>query len=367
MTTITKLLMGLLLILFFNQLNAQEKIKTTDSLKNEKKANKIAQLNALKIKVEEEEKEQLKSKIELYNKALENNTKTQAEVDSLKNEAAKIHAANIEDKQTIIDKKIAIIERSDNTWQAELPRENDFAIRIGTNDNTNSEFIFIGNKNFDKPDQFDKKTTSNMYYAIGFNNALTSGQDITDTPYKLAGSGFSELGFVWKSRLFKNTDFWRVNYGLALQWNKLNFKDNQYFLNNDGAITLQDFDSNLDKAKFRTTNFVFPLHLEFGPSKKIDTDYGYRYSRLKQFKMGIGGYAGINTASRQKLKFEENGSTIKTKERGGFEVNPFIYGLSTYVGVGNVSLYAKYDINPLFKDQAEDQNNISLGVRLELD
>ena len=44
-----------------------------------------------------------------------------------------------------------------------------------------------------------------------------------------------------------------------------------------------------------------------------------------------------------------------------------MYGLSGYIGWGDLAIYAKYDLNPLFKDQAFDQNNISLGLRWDLD
>jgi len=37
------------------------------------------------------------------------------------------------------------------------------------------------------------------------------------------------------------------------------------------------------------------------------------------------------------------------------------------VSFGNVALYAKYDLSPLFKDQSINQNNISLGLRFDLD
>jgi len=40
--------------------------------------------------------------------------------------------------------------------------------------------------------------------------------------------------------------------------------------------------------------------------------------------------------------------------------------LSTYIGYRETSLYLKYDLNPLFQNNAIKQNNISLGVRFDL-
>ena len=109
------------------------------------------------------------------------------------------------------------------------------------------------------------------------------------------------------------------------------------------------------------------MHIEFGPSKKIERDDYFRYSTRNQLKVGLGGYAGLNIGSMQKLKFKEGGNRIKDKQRGGFEVSEFIYGLSGYIALGDIALYVKYDLNPLFKDQIIEQNNISVGVRFDMD
>ena len=68
----------------------------------------------------------------------------------------------------------------------------------------------------------------------------------------------------------------------------------------------------------------------------------------------------------QILKYDLDGHDVTVKEKGGFNTNDFIYGVSTYIGYKATSLYLKYDLNPLFKDNAVKQNNISLGVRFDL-
>ena len=57
----------------------------------------------------------------------------------------------------------------------------------------------------------------------------------------------------------------------------------------------------------------------------------------------------------------------KVKQKGDFNASDFLYGLSAYIGYENISLYMKYDLNPMFKNNAIDQNNISFGIRLDLD
>ncbi|MBT8244245.1 MAG: hypothetical protein HKP48_09300 [Winogradskyella sp.] len=375
MTTITKHVVALFLCLIVSNISAQETEKENkkDTIINTNeliKKKQIDELIAQKAKVEIQERNYLKADIKQINKQLEEGKITASEAEQLKKEAAKKRAANIEDKKSIIDKKIALYKRTPMAYQTSLPNEEGGRlIRIGgADEKTSDDFFYIGQQKYDKPQIIDKRTTSNLYYTLGFNNAIGDGQSLGDSPYSLGGSGFSELGYSWKTRLFKNTNFWRLNYGVSLQWNKLDFKnDNQYLVNTNSNIVLQNFNGDLKKAKFRTTNLVLPMHIEFGPSRKIVKGSNFKYSMRNKFKIGLGGYAGLNIGARQKLKYKENGSLVKEKQNGGFEMTPFVYGLSGYVGIGNVSLYAKYDLNPLFKDQAFEQNNISLGIRFDLD
>jgi hypothetical protein len=136
-------------------------------------------------------------------------------------------------------------------------------------------------------------------------------------------------------------------------------------VDNDGQAELQEFEFDLEKSKFRMDNFVFPVHLEFGPSKIRRSENSFRYSLDDQFRLGLGGYGGFNLGTRQKLKYNRNGEDIKEKINGGFNTSNFVYGLSAYAGFENVLLYLKYDLNPIFKDADTEQRNISLGLRFD--
>ena len=366
MNTITRMVVYLVISLTVATTQGQEtKIDSTQKSINELK---IESLNKLKTKIENEEREFLKDEIKIINERLDSGKITAAEAEDLKKEAAKKRAANIENRLTIIDNKIALLARNDSTYNVEDGDGDGFVLRIGGGDEeSNESFIYFGEKSQDRPRKYDRRTTTDIVFGFGFNNAIIEGENLDDSPYKLGGSGFMELGYAWKTRIFDNTNFWRLKYGFSFQWNKFDIKDNNYLVNTDGQIALQEFPSDLNKAKFRTTNLVFPVHLEFGPSKKIEKENYFRYSTYKKLKVGLGGYAGLNIGSMQKLKYKEDGNRVKDKQRGGFEVSEFVYGVSGYVALGDVALYVKYDLNPLFKDQTFDQNNISLGLRFDMD
>ncbi|MDC1505072.1 hypothetical protein N8475_07795 [Winogradskyella sp.] len=369
MNTITRLVVYSIIALTFAISQAQETKK--DSILNDsvlKKA-QIDKLEALKENIRAEEREWLKSEIEVINRRLDNDEISAAEAEVLKKKAATKRVANIENRLSIITNKIALIDRNPYKFQ-NLSETNKMSVSIGSN-GFNID-LTDGNDDDDdeykKPPKYDLRTTNRLVFALGFNNAIGDNQSLDDSPYKLGGSGFVELGWAWQTRLLKDSNFLRLNYGFSFQWNKFDIKNNQYFVQNGDETTLQEFPFDLKKSKFRVTNLVLPLHLEFGPSKKRDYKDRLRYTTDNQFRIGIGGFGGVRLASLQKLIYEdEDGNRVKTKERRNFNASNFVYGLSGYIGLGDLAIYAKYDLSPLFQDQALEQNNISLGLRWDLD
>ncbi|MGB3608570.1 MAG: hypothetical protein WA775_07910 [Psychroserpens sp.] len=366
MNTITKIVVLASLCFIVSNSNAQT--TESDSIQNVKVDQRVSTLEQEKIKIESLERELLKQKVSLINDQLDREEITIEEAQTLKKEAAKRSALNIENRISIVDQKIALLTRNGY--------DNYQYINDAVNDsNTNKITVNIGSKGvvFDlndkpqKPPKYDIRTTNKLLFAIGFNNAIGDEQSLDDSPYELAGSGFVELGWLWSTRILKESNFFRVNYGFSFQWNKLNIKDNLYVVQNGDETTLQEFPLNLKKSQFRTTNLVFPVHFEMGPSRKRDYENRLRYTTDDHFRVGLGGYGGFRIAAQHKLKYEEDGDRVKQKIRKNYNTSTFVYGLSGYVGIGDVSLYAKYDLSPLFKDQEFDQHNVSLGLRFDLD
>jgi len=327
---------------------------------------KIELLQNQRSKVELEEKNLLKKEIEAINKNLAKNLITKEEAQRLKEETAKKRALNIKSRIAIIDGKIDLLERNSITIG-----ENDTnygnLIRLGRGDDTSDNLLYIGNQVNDKPRKYDLRTKSDMVLAFGFNNAIIEGESFNDSPYKVGGSRFFEIGWGWKTRVFKESNFLRLKYGVSFQINGLKPKDNQYFVQDGNQTHLEEFQHNLKKAKLSVTNLVFPLHFEIGSSKKIEREDYFRYSTKNRFKFGFGGYAGFNIGSRQKLKYKVDGDRKKDKIKSSYNTNNLVYGISSYLAFGDVAVYAKYDLSPIFKDQSVDQNNISLGLRFDMD
>ncbi|MEH6748409.1 MAG: hypothetical protein V7670_16380 [Maribacter arcticus] len=357
MRTITMYLLGLVTLLMIQNLSAQEEYE-----------NKIEILKEQKAKITQQEKEALMYEVENINQRLQNGNLTEEEANLLKQKAAEKRALNIENRIAIVDNQINLLERNQGKMLVlmELDTLTEQGIRLGVDINGKPAILFK-TKNWKREIVYDRRTYSDFVMAVGLNNAIVEGQSLNDSPYKIGGSRFFEMGWQWRTRLFKNSNFVRLNYGFSFQFNGLKPKDNQYFVAlDDGQTELQEFEFDLNKSKFRMDNLVFPMHFEFGPSKLKTTEETMRYSLRNQFRLGLGGYAGFNMGTRQKLKYDLNGDNVKDKLKRGYNTNDLVYGLSAYAGVDGVLLYVKYDLNPIFKNAAVDQRNVSLGLRFDL-
>ncbi len=358
MQIITKYLILIILSLSVQLISAQEGSNTS-------KKEDIENLENLKESIKKEERELLKAKIEAINRRLDTQEISKSEADSLKKEAAKKHALNIENRIAIIDNKIALLERNEDRSISRDDDDSTFRLSIGKGNEEGKSFYFGRKKH--RVRRYDRRTSSDLVLAFGLNNAIVEGSNLDSSPYKIGGSRFFEIGWAWKTRVFNNSNFLRLKYGYSFQINGLKPKDNMYFVQQGDEIILEEFQYDLKKSKLSITNLVFPVHFEFGPSKRIDRDDYFRYSTHNKFKIGVGGYAGFNIGTRQKLKYTADGEKIKDKMKRNYNASSLVYGLSGYIAVDDVALYVKYDLSPIFEDQTIKQNNISVGIRFDMD
>ena len=323
------------------------------------------QLSKLREKIVQEEKEALKTEVEKINTRLDNGTISEQEAEVLKKAAAEKHALNIENRIAIADNQVELNSRNpeDSTKRKKT------RIVFGVGQDEDDDYI-SGVKietSEEKKRRYDRRTTSGLVLAFGLNNAITKGESLEDSDFKIAGSRFAELGWTWNTRVFKNSNWLRVKYGFSFQFNGLKPTDNRFYVDTGEETELQTYPYSLKKSKFRVDNFVIPVMFEFGPSKKVEHEDYFRYTTRKQFKIGVGAYGGFKMSSRQKLKYSDETGSKKEKLIAEYNTNNFIYGLNGYIGFGSTSLYVKYDLNTIFKNNPMDQRNISLGLRFDFD
>jgi len=141
---------------------------------------------------------------------------------------------------------------------------------------------------------------------------------------------------------------------------------NNYMLDNNTKFTYstQYYDQpiivakettlNLEKSKLATTTLNLPVMASLRFRGNNDHD---------GFRLSAGGFVGYRLSSHTKLKYEQDGNTKKDKNRGGYNLEDFQYGLQGGIGMRKLDLFVKYNLNGLFKENLGPQGQtISFGV-----
>lgn len=316
--------------------------------------------------ITKDEKAALKDEIESVNKELEAGTITNAQADEKKIKLAETRSKNIETRVAIEQDKLKdlVQQKVDGKIEEEY-KPYSFGLFFSKSSGKNRESY---QKRLDSLDNTsEKRTTTQFVFAIGANNLVTNGA-VANSDFKYNASTFMEWGITWNTRIFKNNNKFHFKYGLTGVYNRLVASDNRYFVNNNGQTILATYPTHLriKDTYFKNVFVTIPLFLEFDFSKKrVDKDGNNIFKIEQGFRFGVGGFVGYNTNSKQFLSYKVNGYRINERQKGNWNIPDWNYGLSTYVGYKQYSLYLKYDLNPMFKNNAVKQNNISLGVRFD--
>jgi len=378
MKKITKRLLALLAMSFAFTISAQE-----DTIQQ-----RIQLLEKQKEAIASQEKMALKEEVKSINERLDIGLISEDEAQILKEEAARKRAMNIENRIAIIDNRIKLVERNgQNVLKLDtLNYETQLVIGLGGEEQDGGRLFGVQiNKNRNRI-KYDRRTYGDFILGIGFHNNIISGESFSDTPHSILGSRYFELGYMWETRVLKKSNWLRINYGIIYENKGLKsgqqiFVDDTQFMT-PGDVTLEnvsnvfiDDDVALRKSKFRQDAFIFPIHIEFGPSSKRENGDYFRYSTYKKFKFGIGAYLGLAVKNIQKIKFEkgrEGNSTPNNRRPLAYFSNDTansgsFWGWSVYAGKGNTTVVFKLEgsDNRLSGSQGA-RRNVSLGLRFGL-
>ena len=369
------LIIALMSSLFNLQLQAQDRDFSAFS------EEETIELQQLLNRVETEEKSFLKTKVKDINTRLEEGNLSPDEAQDLKVLAAEQTAKTIADAQNLVFDWASF--QKEKYGEVNIDQFGDYDTyllvinEMGLNPSKlNFDFNFFKNpskkKNKRKPLNerdlpYSPRTLSELFISISFNNAVLEGGSIDNTLFKFGGSRSFEIGYEWSTRVFKESNFLRINYGVSFQFNGLKPKNNTIFVANGEQTVLEPFEFDLEKSKFRMDNLILPVHLQFGNSKTTVLDNGNKRFTDQDFKVGLGGFVGINLRNTQKLKFDDGRRDEKLKQRDDFNTNNLLYGLSAFVGWETVAIFAQYNLNPIFNNNVRDLNNFQVGVRLLMD
>ena len=334
---------------------AASKMMAQDSF--EAKAKTIAE----KIeKITSDEKANLKAKIEEVNLQLDKGLISQEQANDNKKKLAETTASNIETRVAAVQNELSEL----------IQQKVDGKIATVDTTKTFGKFLKVSlgeaeKKKVKSTPKPECRTTSQFVFALGLNNVVTNGT-VDKSDFRYFGSHFYEWGVTWSTRLLKNDNLMHFKYGFSVMYNNLRPTDNRSFVVNGNQTNLEVNPIHQDDSRFKNVYLVLPLHLEFDLSKGGEHNGTRLFKTHQGARLGLGGYIGTNLKSKQYLNYDLDGYKTQDITKGDFNTNNFIYGLSAYIGYKETSLYIKYDMNPLFQNNTIKQNNVSLGVRFDL-
>ncbi|PZD77696.1 hypothetical protein DNG35_07615 [Mesonia sp. K7] len=305
---------------------------------------KIEELQAQKETVEKLEKEKLKLKVKTINERLEAREISQEKADELKQEAAKLHAMNIENQYDLIDLNIDLIKRNQSESLAQ-----DFYIDIGA--------VLTDTKKMSALDSIPRVFFPNTYVGLGISTVANQSQDA----YENVGFNFF-AGVKFTTVFSRASPEYRLNYGLELTSNIVGIKDSKIFVNQANQAELVESPIELDRSSFSLVNLVVPVHFEFGKTKIDYSEDRAMYDLNSDWNYGIGGFLGVKIGFSQSFKYEDEGETVRQSIQRPYNTEDFLYGLSAYAGYGPLKLNIRYHLNSIFENSNANGNMLSAAL-----
>jgi hypothetical protein len=315
-------------------------------------------------KITTEEKLALKDQVDDINKQVELNKLSQEQADKMKADIAIVQAKKIETRVALEEAKLTELVKEKVNENVKISTTE---IKKTNNDSIDDYIISIKmpkNKSKNHKARKDIRTTTQFVLAAGVNNVITNGS-AKNSDFRYWGSHFYEWGVTANTRVFKNDNLLHIKYGFSVMYNNLRPTDNRKFEVTGNQTNLVLDPINQQDSRLKSVYLVVPVHFEFDFSGNKTKNGKSYFKSQKGFRLGIGGYTGINLKSKQYLEYDENGYENCQVTKGDFNTSNFIYGVSSYIGYKDTSLYMKYDLNPLFTSNVVKQNNISLGIRFD--
>lgn len=207
-----------------------------------------------------------------------------------------------------------------------------------------------------------KRTESEFIVDLGLNNYLEKGKfpDEADKVYGLRpwGSRYIAFGHINKTRIGNRKSPLALHYGLELSVNNFMFEGDSRIRKGPDGILFEPTGRDLRKNKLT----VFYINLP------VMTFLDFNKPNWGNFEIGFGGYVGYRLHSYSKIMYFESGRE-REHQRSNFHLNNLRYGLVGQIGLKGLSLFVKYDLNPLFvqgkgPNPNADLQAISFGIRL---
>jgi hypothetical protein len=165
---------------------------------------------------------------------------------------------------------------------------------------------------------------------------------------------------------FTRTSPWALTSGLGFSWRTVRTNNDMVFAKDAvNGIYLDKYSGGLDKNKLRTGYIIVPLGIQYNFSKVKNAGMDIMYRNCYEgFKLGANIYGGVKMSTNNIVK----GNEWEMRNRGNYQVNPFVYGAQFTVSYDNISLFVKKDFSNYFKDSYfKNDKALVFGISIGLE
>lgn len=194
-----------------------------------------------------------------------------------------------------------------------------------------------------KPRKYDR-----FIFDIYYSGAISSENVATKTAINL---GFS-TNFMNEFALNKKNTV-SIGTGIGLSTTKVNLRSNLLLGHDNSIVCFPSSTSDYKKNSLNGFNINIPVELRF------------RTKGWGHYKIHVGGRIGYQVKLSEKYFFEDSDRNYKTSLKSAAE--NYSYSVHTRIGIRNYSIYASYNLNPLFKHRESPKMNwFQLGCSISL-
>ena len=202
------------------------------------------------------------------------------------------------------------------------------------------------------------------YFSYGIMTLTNSSPD-NELDKNIGYANNLEFGLKLNYQLSR-TSPWAITSGLGFSWRTVRTDNNMFFTKSaDQGVVLSQYGGSLDKSKLRTGYIIVPLGMQYNFSKLKNGGMDVQYrSYYTGFKIGANVYGGVKMSTNNIVK----GNDGEMRDRGNYQVNPFVYGAQLTVSYNSFSLFAKKDFSNFFKDgYFKNDKALIFGLTIGLD
>lgn len=219
-------------------------------------------------------------------------------------------------------------------------------------------------------------THNDLDIDLGVNNYLQNGDfpDDNNAPYSVKpfGSWYVSLRSINDTHIGGPLHFL---WGPDVSWYNFKYNNETVRLVKDNErVSFVESTSDVEAEKSKLTvaylGFSAVPMLKFGKQEQIIKSRRHCWGNWEirnnsGFRIGAGAYAGYKIASYTKIVTEIEGNKKKDKDRDGYYLNNFRYGIRAQAGFRGMDVFVNYDLNTLFvENKGPELNAFSFGIIL---